>query len=216
MDQFNYYYGKFKKELRLNKQPYDFIVRVDNFLKHYLPIVISKNRARVFTDSFISFISCSENWLTSSIRNLSSSEADAYYEVYAYLYNIYVERQVLDDKDNISEKKYLRNIDDDMMKCLVTAFHAIKQMELNCGYLGCYGKSFHDIVIYMLTDCFINGKLSNFENIMSRFAEDPLYYLDDCVLNGFYNKSGSTKGYRLTAKRIISIIEENNVKKPIA
>ena len=44
MDQFNYCYGKFKKELKLNKMEHERFVRTDKLLKHNLPVIIAKKR----------------------------------------------------------------------------------------------------------------------------------------------------------------------------
>ena len=48
MDQFNYCYGKFKKELKLNKMDHERFVRTDKLLKHNLPVIIAKKRGTIF------------------------------------------------------------------------------------------------------------------------------------------------------------------------
>ncbi len=216
MDQFNYCYGKFKKELKLNKMDHERFVRTDKLLKHNLPVIIAKKRGTIFTDSFVSYICGSYDFLEDSLKTLSfDNEVMVYHLIFMYIENmckIYANENGNFDK---SSYEFARKIDDNMKNGLRRVFDGYDVIEKRLSYKGDEKHLISKLFIYILAICFLNGKMTDVDTVISRFIENPLYYLDDCRVNGFLENDYDHAPLLKSADRIITITQNNNVKKAV-
>lgn len=216
MDQFNYCYGKFKKKLNLNKMEHNRSVRADKLLKHYLPIIVAKKRATIFTDSFVSYICGSYDFLEDSLKSLSfDNEVMVYHLIFMYIENmckIYSNENGNFDK---SSYEFARKIDDNMKNGLRSIFEGYDVIEKGLSCKGDEKYLIAKLFSYILAVCFLNGKMTDVDTVISRFLKDPLYYLDDCRVNGFLTDTYNHTPLLKSADRIITITQNNNVKKSV-
>ena len=57
--------------------------------------------------------------------------------------------------------------------------------------------------------------MTDVDTVISCFLIDPLYYLDDCRVNGFLTDTYNHTPLLKSAYRIITITQNNNVKKSV-
>ncbi len=216
MDQFNYCYGKFKKELQLNKMDHERFVRTDKLLKQNLPVIIAKKRGNVFTDSFVSYICGSYEFLKDSLKSLAfDNDIMVYHLIFMYVENmcqIYSKEKGNFDK---SLYEFARKIDDNMKNGLKRIFDGYEVIEMSPSYKGNDKYLIAKMLTYILSVCFLNGKMTDVDTVISRFIENPLYYLDDCRVNGFLENDYDHAPLLKSADRIITITQNNNVKKAV-
>ena len=102
-----------------------------------------------------------------------------------------------------------------MKNGLRRVFDGYEVIEKSLSYKGDEKHLISKLFIYILAVCFLNGKMTDVDTVISCFLKDPLYYLDDCRVNGFLTDTYNHTPLLKSAYRIITITQNNNVKKSV-
>ena len=209
-----HYFNIFKEKIESNKQ-YDFYSHIDfdsfyPIIKNSIIEMIRKNRQNVLTSSFIDYILFPPENFKNVLEKLSGDNEDAFFNViYLYIMEPYSNYVSGDYKQYAA---YMYSLSEDefnklRVKATITALDLVKKI----GFDLQNQVILLTIIFGVLAECFIERKLSVYNDYLEKLLKDPYSYIDDIKLTDLYNKGDINR--RLTSIRILEVFE--NTRKEI-
>ena len=193
-----HYFNIFKEKIEPKKE-YDFYSHIDfdslyPIIKNSIIEMIRKNRQNVLTSSFIDYILFPPENFKNVLEKLSGDNEDAFFNV-IYLY-------IMEPYSNYVSVDYKLRV-----KATITALDLVKKI----GFDLQNQVILLTIIFGVLAECFIERKLSVYNDYLEKLLKDPYSYIDDIKLTDLYNKGDINR--RLTSIRILEVFE--NTRKEI-
>lgn len=209
-----HYFNIFKEKIESNKQ-YDFYSHIDfdslyPIIKNSIIEMIRKNRQNVLTSSFIDYILFPLEEIKNVLNELSGDDEDGFFNViYYYIIKPYSD-YVSGDYKEYSAYMYSPG-GDELKKLKVKATQSALSIVQKLGFNLQNQVIVLTIIFGVLAECFIEQKLSVYNDYLDKLLKDPYSYIDDIKLTDLYNKGDINR--RLTSIRILEVFE--NTRKEI-
>ncbi len=210
----DYYFNIFKEKIEPKKE-YDFYSHIDfdsfyPIIKNSIIEMIRKNRQNVLTSSFIDYILFPPEEIKNVLEELSGDDEDGFFNViYYYIIKPYSDYVSGDYKEYSA---YMNSLsEDEFNKLRVKATQSALSIVKKIGFDLQNQVIVLTIIFGVLAECFIEQKLTVYNDYLDKLLKDPYSYIDDIKLTDLYNKGDINR--RLTSIRILEVFE--NTRKEI-
>lgn len=203
-----YYFNAFKDKIEKRKDNYVYSnIDLNNYysmIKKYVAEIVSKNRQNVLTSSFIDYLLFPPKELQATLENLCSDDEDKFFNV---IYNFII--KPYGDYISGNHKEYFLYMEhpdvNELKKLKVKATKSALSIVSRIGFNIQEQIIILTIIFGVLTECFIEQKLTVYDDYLDKLLKDPHSYIDDIKLTDLYNKGDLNR--RLTSKRILEVFE---------
>ncbi len=210
----DYYFNIFKEKIEPKKE-YDFYSHIDfdslyPIIKNSIIEMVRKNRQNVLTSSFIDYILFPPEEIKNVLEELSGDDEDGFFNViYYYIIKPYSDYVSGDYKEYSA---YMNSLsEDEFNKLRVKATQSALSIVQKLGFNIQNQVIVLTIIFGVLAECFIEQKLTVYNDYLDKLLKDPYSYIDDIKLTDLYNKGDINR--RLTSIRILEVFE--NTRKEI-
>ena len=208
-DKIAYYNIRFLYHFKLNNTLRHFdLEKLDNNMKIELDNILNYGYEYMLTESFMNYLTNSCSYFLNDLSSIYDKDRNKINEIVGYYFDDILRSLTRKKEMNEELPQFTELLEGNIKEAVIKARKSTDIIFANYEYNEEEIYIIRGTIISLLTDCFINNDMNNFNDLCNIVLDNPTLILDDIKLNGL-----DIEDDVVTNNRLVSIVKNKNNKR---